>query len=651
MKNVRKHNGFSIVAAPPVSLFGLVLLVWFWAYVSLSSHHAQSEIKASGHRTALRTAEKGSAYAELTPEMAKEFVQWWIGFAFDYSETRKKSREVAKEWMQEERVAPFQKVFFAERPGDHIVFNPTRIFVRGSLPRSAHITLEGVFASVDDRENVLDYADAEISVYVCKADNGLRISGFDLTPEAKYSLQRFFSKADGKDCHLFALGSPSQLKALQHLSAAVNCLNANEFKRCLYYVDRTLEFNPTCAQAHAIRGYALGQLGQAVAESECDLAVTMNPEDVGSRFYRAMTRTDLGNTKAALEDYDFVVEHTSVWWRQCAFHNRGNLRSGLGDHTGAIKDFSAAISMEPSTSAYSYWARAYERELLGQNELAMQDYDKAIEIYPMEFSFYQRRGNLRCRLGDYEGGKRDFTSVIVLNPTSKAYVDRGYARERGGDTARAIADYTNATLTSPVNFKAYSYRGWLKRNTDLKGALADLNRGIQLAPTHPWHYLAREYVREQLGDTKGALADLDEYIKLEPSNATAYKDRGQLYLRAGNLGIALKEFRQSIAINPMLVSGYVGCAEVSLKRKQYESALGYCDKGIAQFLQTSKDRDTYEAYKLYGIRAWLHARAGDSTFALADLEQMKAVEPTLFHEMRKGNSQDKLLKPLISKIE
>lgn len=652
MQRVRKHRGFSIVTAPAVPLFALVLLVWLCGYEAILNRDRSVSAKEHGcGAVAVTNCRTYDPNSDLDPRLATEFVQWWTSVALDYCENGKNSRGAVGEWMTNETIVPFQKVFFAERPKGRVVFKPCRLSVRASQLKSAEVMLQGVFASVDDRENLLDFADFEFSLTVLKDADGLRISGFCLTPIEQHRIENFFSNAEGRVCHLFALDSPSQLRALQYLSLAKVCLNSNDLSGCLANVDLALKTNSTCAQAHAVRGVALGRLGKLVAaDSECDWAVRMNPNDFGSYFYRAIMRDNTGNFKGALSDYDFLVDHARVWWRFGATHNRGNVRSTLGDRAGAIADYTAAIALEPS-SAYSYAARATEREEMGLNELAMNDHNSAISIDPRVDSFYKKRGYLSGRLGDYEAAKRDFSTVLSLNPTSDAYVDRGFAREISGDIAGAIDDYTKATLLFPVQFKAYSYRGWAKRKNDLKSALADLDKGILMDPAFPWHYLARKYVRRELGDTSGAIADLDTYLGLKPDYAFGYKERAELNLSAGRLSIALNDFKKSVKIDPKLLPGYVGCAEVSLKLKQHKSALRFCNAGIAQFLHSSKERDTFNAYILYGMRSWLYAKSGNEPLAIADLKQMQVVEPVQFEKMRKRKDLESRMKKLVAKVK
>ena len=68
---------------------------------------------------------------------------------------------------------------------------------------------------------------------------------------------------------------------------------------------------------------------------------------------------------------------------------------------------------------------------MGDEEGAMKDYDKAIELNPNYSGAYNNRGNLRGDMGDVEGAMKDYDKAIELNPNySKAYSNRAECYRR-----------------------------------------------------------------------------------------------------------------------------------------------------------------------------------------------------------------------------
>jgi len=77
-------------------------------------------------------------------------------------------------------------------------------------------------------------------------------------------------------------------------------------------------------------------------------------------------------------------------------------RSKLGDHAGAIEDYSQAIRLEPTTAAYNNRGVAYTQ--VRSWEGAVEDFEKALELDPNNAL---ARGNLqavRQKITDQDGG-------------------------------------------------------------------------------------------------------------------------------------------------------------------------------------------------------------------------------------------------------
>lgn len=98
-----------------------------------------------------------------------------------------------------------------------------------------------------------------------------------------------------------------------------------------------------------------------------------------------------------------------------------------------------------------------------------------------------------------------------------AYGARGYAYNRKGDYARAIADHDVAIRMNPRGAMLLNNRGWTYNNM-------------------------RQYQR--------ALQDLDEAIRLNPRLAEAYNNRGVSYNGMRQYDRAIQEYDEAIRLRP-----------------------------------------------------------------------------------------------------
>ena len=84
------------------------------------------------------------------------------------------------------------------------------------------------------------------------------------------------------------------------------------------------------------------------------------------------------------------------------YYNRGLARDLEGDRQGALADYNCTIQLDPN-HAKAYVNRGLLRDRLGDRQGALADYDLAIGIDDRSTTSYFNRGNVRYRLGDREG--------------------------------------------------------------------------------------------------------------------------------------------------------------------------------------------------------------------------------------------------------
>ena len=182
-----------------------------------------------------------------------------------------------------------------------------------------------------------------------------------------------------------------------------------------------------------------------------------------------------------------------------AYGSRGKAHLAKGDADLAIADFNEAIQLDPEL-ALSYYRRGNVYRAKGDNDLAIADYDQAIRLDPKDAAAYSNRGVAYYGKGDNDRAIADYDAVIRLDPKdAAAYSNRGVAYNAKGDNDRAIADYDTVIRIAPDAF-TYSNRSIAYRDK---------------------------------GDNDRAIADCDQAIRLDPKFTVAYLNRGSAYLRQG----------------------------------------------------------------------------------------------------------------------
>lgn len=113
---------------------------------------------------------------------------------------------------------------------------------------------------------------------------------------------------------------------------------------------------------------------------------------------------------------------------------------------------------------------------------ALNDFNKAIELWPIKAEFYDCRGTVYLALSNYSCAISDFTTAIELDSECvSAYFNRGSAKMDLEDYSGAYEDLTNAIMYDPQNGAAYYMRGILniRLNQRLEG-YKDFKKASQL---------------------------------------------------------------------------------------------------------------------------------------------------------------------------
>ena len=94
-------------------------------------------------------------------------------------------------------------------------------------------------------------------------------------------------------------------------------------------------------------------------------------------------------------------------------YDKGISKINREDYAGAIKEFSAAITLD-STNARAYHKRGYAKALTQNHAGALVDLNQAIELSPGNAQSYSDRGTARYNLKDKEGACMDWEQAIKL---------------------------------------------------------------------------------------------------------------------------------------------------------------------------------------------------------------------------------------------
>ena len=147
-------------------------------------------------------------------------------------------------------------------------------------------------------------------------------------------------------------------------------------------------------------------------------------------------------------------------------------------------------------------------------------------------AFYNNRGIDYRKEGKLDLAIKDFDKAIELNPEfAEAYNNLGNVYDDKGDFDKAIVNFNTAIKFKSDFVEAYVNSGvaYGKRD-EFNKAINDFTKAIDLDPDHVGAYFNRGNAYLLKGDFGTAIENYDTAIKLDPDDAQSYCHRGLVWL-------------------------------------------------------------------------------------------------------------------------
>jgi tetratricopeptide (TPR) repeat protein/S1-C subfamily serine protease len=160
---------------------------------------------------------------------------------------------------------------------------------------------------------------------------------------------------------------------------------------------------------------------------------------------------------------------------------RGDLYKEQKKFDLAVADYNTAIELTPKEAVF-YNVRGNLYYSQKKWDLALADYNQAIQIDPKESASYYNRANIYYSQDKFDLALADLSKVIELDPKYiSAYLGRGFLYEKQKKFDLALADYNQAILLDPQFAEAYANRGvFYKEMNNTQQAIQDLKTAAQL---------------------------------------------------------------------------------------------------------------------------------------------------------------------------
>jgi len=177
------------------------------------------------------------------------------------------------------------------------------------------------------------------------------------------------------------------------LQAAHVAYMQEDYDQMKSYCEQALAVDGENAMANYMLAQAmLGQNDLINGIARLTRAISLNEQLADARLLRAKTLLKMGDVKGAEEDTNWLLEHTN--------------------------DEEDVLLMA---------ARVAHAK--GQDDEAIDIYNKVIDLNPFQMDAYRERGQIKFERGDKRGAQEDMQKLLELNPNELADVSGDYSAE------------------------------------------------------------------------------------------------------------------------------------------------------------------------------------------------------------------------------
>lgn len=250
------------------------------------------------------------------------------------------------------------------------------------------------------------------------------------------------------------------------------------------------------------------------------------------------------------------------------------------------------------------------------DQLALADFDAAVELDPTRWKALHNRGVSLALAGRYDAALADFTRSLELNRGyANTWFNLGEVHFEQGRLEEAVNDYSEAIRLAPEDADAYTSRANTRFALGVREK--DPNR-------------SRKFFFD-------AVTDFNQVVRLSGGDALAHANRGDAYRALGKWEWAANDYRRAISLDDSLARAHAGlawlmatCPEESFRNAQ--EALTHANKAV-------ESGSAAEMYLYQDALAAAQANAGQYEDAQATLA--KAIEAA--PESEKAGLADRLL--------
>lgn len=198
----------------------------------------------------------------------------------------------------------------------------------------------------------------------------------------------------------------------------------NNYKEAILNYSKAIAIDPNCYICYESRGlckYFIEDYDGVVKDFRH--AITVEKTNYNNHLYclEKIAGFPMNRTELAIQILDsLIIKNPIIPY----YEKRAFFKTEIGDFKGALSDYNYVFENTKEPSGSLYWSIAWCNSKLGNYFESIQSYNKVIEIRKKQYKenpkyvnldkAYMNRGNCKIELKDYRGALMDFNNAILV---------------------------------------------------------------------------------------------------------------------------------------------------------------------------------------------------------------------------------------------
>jgi len=298
----------------------------------------------------------------------------------------------------------------------------------------------------------------------------------------------------------------------------------------------------------------------------------IHPESEEARFYRANAYSFLGENNKAIKEYNSIIVKNPS--NINALISRAHFFKKSKQYNKAIFDLQTANSLDTNCIKCNIE--------LSELYLDMKNYSQAMKIanelilkHPQSEEAYNLRGEVYAMQNLNSQAIKNYNKALAIRPNyKKASINLQRLRQKLNNENPEIEAFTELIKKSPLKASNFYYRGMEREKVfDIKNALDDYSKAINLHYGNDEVYLKRANLYEKFNEKEKALADYNIYIQNHPWEINVITNRINLLEKLNQLKFAEEDLNKVIKMQPQNIEFYRKRSTLLIEKREYDKAL------------------------------------------------------------------------------